>query len=256
MAFIFQHHDDSYFPPSSSSCAPQEIHDMSQFLMRKSMSYPGLGRAEEFQPDDDMSDDDDGSQIMGAKKRRLSQEQVKTLEKSFESGNKLEPERKIQLARALGLQPKQIAIWFQNRRARWKTKQLEKDYGVLKRQFESLKADNVALQSQNKKLHSQLLALQNRESGGGSESLNINNDKSCQIVNLNKTSKDSQNNVVLSCSVNPAGLTADQDLIQPHRIDNYTNEPSLLQNHMFSTGIIEDNNYLDFWAWHGHQNFQ
>ncbi|GKE27057.1 leucine zipper, homeobox-associated, homeodomain-like protein [Tanacetum coccineum] len=61
------------------------------------------------------------------------------LEKSFEIGNKLEPDRKRQLARALGLQPRQVAIWFQNRRARWKTKQLEKDYNVLKRQLMALK---------------------------------------------------------------------------------------------------------------------
>nr|DAD39070.1 TPA_asm: hypothetical protein HUJ06_013393 [Nelumbo nucifera] len=83
-------------------------------------------------------------------------EQVKTLEKNFELGNKLEPERKMQLARALGLQPRQIAIWFQNRRARWKTKQLEKDYELLKRQFEAVKADNDALQAQNKKLHTEI----------------------------------------------------------------------------------------------------
>ena len=83
--------------------------------------------------EDEMSDD--GSQLGGEKKRRLNVEQVRTLEKNFELANKLEPERKIQLARALGLQPRQVAIWFQNRRARWKTKQLEKDYDVLKRQI-------------------------------------------------------------------------------------------------------------------------
>ncbi|CAN1321621.1 Homeobox-leucine zipper protein HOX21 [Linum perenne] len=77
-------------------------------------------------------------------------EQVKTLEKNFEL-------RKMQLARALGLQPRQIAIWFQNRRARWKTKQLEKDYDVLKRQFEAVKADNESLQSQNQKLHAEVI---------------------------------------------------------------------------------------------------
>jgi hypothetical protein len=76
--------------------------------------------------EDEMSDD--GSQA-GEKKRRLNVEQVRTLEKNFELGNKLEPERKLQLARALGLQPRQVAIWFQNRRARWKTKQLEKGKG-------------------------------------------------------------------------------------------------------------------------------
>ena len=62
------------------------------------------------------------------KKRRLTVDQVQFLEKSFEVENKLEPERKIQLAKDLGLQPRQVSIWFQNRRARWKTKQLEKDY--------------------------------------------------------------------------------------------------------------------------------
>ncbi|KAF7150430.1 hypothetical protein RHSIM_Rhsim02G0242600 [Rhododendron simsii] len=77
-------------------------------------------------------------------------EQVRTLKKNFEQGNKLEPESKIHLARVLRLQPRQIAIWFQNRRARWKTKQLEKDYQVLKR-LESVKADNDALQSQKSK---------------------------------------------------------------------------------------------------------
>lgn len=119
------------------------------------MSFSGMERPEDqLQPEDEMSDD--GSQLLGEKKRRLNLEQVKALEKSFELGNKLEPERKMQLARALGLQPRQIAIWFQNRRARWKTKQLEKDYDMLKRQFEALKADNDALKSQNKKLQTQV----------------------------------------------------------------------------------------------------
>ncbi|XP_047322368.1 homeobox-leucine zipper protein ATHB-13-like [Impatiens glandulifera] len=108
--------------------------------------------------EDDLSDD--GSlQLGGEKKRRLNLEQVKTLEKNFELGNKLEPERKMQLARALGLQPRQIAIWFQNRRARWKTKQLEKDYDVLKRQFDALKVDNDALQTLNHKLQAQVKSL-------------------------------------------------------------------------------------------------
>lgn len=100
--------------------------------------------------------DEEGSQAgENNKKRRLNTEQVKALEKSFEVGNKLEPERKMQLARALGLQPRQIAIWFQNRRARWKTKQLERDYESLKRQFDAVKAENDALLAHNQKLHAQ-----------------------------------------------------------------------------------------------------
>lgn len=83
------------------------------------------------------------------KKRRLSVEQVKALEKNFEVENKLEPERKVKLARELGLQPRQVAVWFQNRRARWKTKQLERDYGVLKTNYEKLKLNYETLQQDN-----------------------------------------------------------------------------------------------------------
>ncbi|MCF8706239.1 homeobox-leucine zipper protein, partial [Corynebacterium sp. MC-25] len=86
------------------------------------------------------------------KKRRLSVDQVKALEKNFEVENKLEPERKVKLAQELGLQPRQVAVWFQNRRARWKTKQLERDYGVLKANYEALKLNYDGLQHDNETL--------------------------------------------------------------------------------------------------------
>nr|XP_043615173.1 homeobox-leucine zipper protein HAT5-like isoform X2 [Erigeron canadensis] len=93
------------------------------------------------------------------KKRRLKADQVQFLEKSFETENKLEPERKIQLAKDLGLQPRQIAIWFQNRRARWKTKQLEKDYDVLQESYNQLKANYENLLQEKEKLKSEVLDL-------------------------------------------------------------------------------------------------
>ncbi|KAJ6703381.1 HOMEOBOX-LEUCINE ZIPPER PROTEIN ATHB-7-LIKE ISOFORM X1 [Salix viminalis] len=46
----------------------------------------------------------------------------------FESKSRPEPEMKQQLADEIGLEPRQVAIWFQNRRARLKTKQVEKDF--------------------------------------------------------------------------------------------------------------------------------
>ncbi|KAK1586303.1 hypothetical protein Q3G72_000999 [Acer saccharum] len=105
------------------------------------------------------------------KKRRLSVDQVKALEKNFEVENKLEPERKVKLAQELGLQPRQVAVWFQNRRARWKTKQLERDYGVLKANYESLKAsydtlqhDKEALLKEMRELKSKLNEEENTES--------------------------------------------------------------------------------------------
>ena len=92
------------------------------------------------------------------KKRRLTVDQVQFLEKSFEVENKLEPERKIQLAKDLGLQPRQVSIWFQNRRARWKTKQLEKDYDALRASYNSLKADYDNLFNEKDKLKEEVIS--------------------------------------------------------------------------------------------------
>ncbi|KAL2893348.1 Homeobox-leucine zipper protein ATHB-7 [Bienertia sinuspersici] len=71
-------------------------------------------------------------------KRRFTDEQVKSLESIFENETKLEPKKKVQVARELGLQPRQVAIWFQNKRARYKSKQLERDYSNLKSSFNAL----------------------------------------------------------------------------------------------------------------------
>ncbi|XP_061375734.1 homeobox-leucine zipper protein ATHB-6-like [Gastrolobium bilobum] len=96
------------------------------------------------------------------KKRRLSVDQVKALETNFEVENKLEPDRKVKLAQELGLQPRQVAVWFQNRRARWKTKQLERDYGVLKANYEALKLNHDTLKQDNEALHKKIKELKSR----------------------------------------------------------------------------------------------
>ncbi|GER33426.1 homeobox leucine zipper protein [Striga asiatica] len=70
--------------------------------------------------------------------RRFSDEQIQSLESIFKIESKLEPKKKLQLARDLGLQPRQVAIWFQNKRARWKSKQIEQEYKDLRANYDSL----------------------------------------------------------------------------------------------------------------------
>lgn len=98
-------------------------------------------------------------ELMKKGSRRLGYDQVKALEKAFEVENRLEPERKVRLASQLGLQPRQVAVWFQNRRARWKTKQMERDYTLLKNKFEALKADRDKLLQEKDHLQAELTRL-------------------------------------------------------------------------------------------------
>lgn len=119
------------------------------------------GYSKEFQAMLDTYDQEDCGEEISVKKRRLSSHQVKTLEISFEVENKLEPERKVKLAEELGLEPRQVAIWFQNRRARWKTKQLERDYNVLKADYDALKHNYDSLERQNKALAEKVMHLWN-----------------------------------------------------------------------------------------------
>lgn len=126
-----------------------------------------------FEQEENEDDELDECFHQPEKKRRLTADQVQFLERNFELENKLEPERKIQLARDLGLQPRQVAIWFQNRRARWKTKQLEKDYQVLKASYDSLKTDYENLLKETDKLKTEVHCLTDKLLLKGKERENL-----------------------------------------------------------------------------------
>ncbi|CAL9748382.1 unnamed protein product [Musa acuminata subsp. burmannicoides] len=145
----------------------------------------------EFQPlMDGLEDEDDcgaaaAAAAPGEKKRRLSVEQVRALERSFEVENKLEPERKLRLAQDLGLQPRQVAVWFQNRRARWKTKQLERDYTTLKASYEALRLDYDSLHRDKESLLAQIEELKAKLTG--EESLSVSSVKEEPVVSEAET---------------------------------------------------------------------
>ncbi|CAN6215190.1 unnamed protein product [Urochloa humidicola] len=87
-------------------------------------------------------EDDDGS---ARKKLSLSKDQAAVLEECFKTHHTLTPKQKVALANSLGLRPRQVEVWFQNRRARTKLKQTEVDCEYLKRWCEQLAEENRRL---------------------------------------------------------------------------------------------------------------
>lgn len=95
-------------------------------------------------------EDDDGSN--SRKKLRLTKTQSALLEESFKIHSTLNPKQKQDLARELNLRPRQVEVWFQNRRARTKLKQTEVDCEFLKKCCETLT-------DENRRLHKELQEL-------------------------------------------------------------------------------------------------
>lgn len=89
-------------------------------------------------------------------KKRLTQEQVRLLEISFNLNNRLNPERKSQLAQELGLPSTRVATWYQNRRARNKNQCLEVNHKALKLRLENVMEDNARLQEEVRRLKQEL----------------------------------------------------------------------------------------------------
>ncbi|KAL3533951.1 hypothetical protein ACH5RR_007472 [Cinchona calisaya] len=89
---------------------------------------------------------------MARKKLRLTKEQSAFLEESFKEHNTLNPKQKLALAKQLNLRPRQVEVWFQNRRARTKLKQTEVDCEYLKRCCETLTEENRRLQKELQEL--------------------------------------------------------------------------------------------------------
>ncbi|CAH2070032.1 unnamed protein product [Thlaspi arvense] len=96
------------------------------------------------------------------KKRRLTQEQVSQLEKCFTFNKKLEPDLKLQLSNTLGLPQRQVAVWFQNKRARSKTQSLELQLCNLQSKLEAALSDKAKLEHQVQFLQDELRRSRNQ----------------------------------------------------------------------------------------------
>lgn len=129
------------------------------------------------------------------KGKRLTEDQVRLLEKSFTSDKKLDPERKLQLAVELGVPPRQVAIWYQNKRARWKTQTLELEYNTLQVKLDSAMAEKRELERDVERLRAELRKAREIMALAGLT-------HQAQEPNNNNNNCNSNSNVLISCRSN------------------------------------------------------
>ena len=101
-------------------------------------------------------EESDGKEL---KRPRLHAWQIDCLEQRFQESWRLDPDRKQRLARELGVRPRQVAVWFQNRRVRWKSKQKEVDLEGMKGSMDELRRECSSLQSMYSRLKGDYKAL-------------------------------------------------------------------------------------------------
>ncbi|KAI9123142.1 hypothetical protein K1719_006031 [Acacia pycnantha] len=102
-----------------------------------------------------MDHDDNAAADNSRKKLRLTKDQSALLEESFKLHATLNLAQKHSLAEKLNLRPRQVEVWFQNRRARTKLKQTEIDCEFLRKCCENLRDENWRLKKELHELRSQ-----------------------------------------------------------------------------------------------------
>ncbi|KAH7414711.1 hypothetical protein KP509_14G007200 [Ceratopteris richardii] len=177
-------------------------------------------------PKEELDDDDLGDELSNPteKNRRLTAEQVNFLEMSFNIDLKLEPERKALLAKKLGIRPRQVAIWFQNRRARWKNKQIEQDYESLKTKYEAVIKErevillqHEAAMQENKRLQAEvrrLMDLVEATGVGACDVTGVSEGKS-ELMSPSKSTEDQSDMQDSSQSHSIAGSASGTDVPMP-----------------------------------------
>ncbi|XP_062234150.1 homeobox-leucine zipper protein HOX18-like [Phragmites australis] len=120
----------------------QAVNKKAEKGARKRLKITDDGRRHGPSPSDCGDDGGDGAT---RKKLRVTKEQSTLLEDTFRAHNILSHAQKHELARQVNLSPRQVEVWFQNRRARTKMKQTEVDCELLKRCCESLTGENQRL---------------------------------------------------------------------------------------------------------------
>ncbi|XP_052183903.1 homeobox-leucine zipper protein GLABRA 2 isoform X2 [Diospyros lotus] len=114
-------------------------------------SGPARSRSDEDLDGDDDGDgdeDDDGDKNKKKKRKkyhRHTTEQIREMEALFKESPHPDEKQRQQLSKKLGLAPRQVKFWFQNRRTQIKAIQERHENSLLKNEMEKLRDENKSL---------------------------------------------------------------------------------------------------------------
>ncbi|XP_068652610.1 homeobox-leucine zipper protein GLABRA 2 [Aristolochia californica] len=108
----------------------------------------GPTRSEEEAEAEEMQDDDGAEKGKNKKRKkyhRHTAQQIREMEALFKESPHPDEKQRQQLSKQLGLAPRQIKFWFQNRRTQIKAIQERHENSLLKTEIEKLRDENISL---------------------------------------------------------------------------------------------------------------
>ncbi|KAL9460533.1 hypothetical protein AB3S75_003689 [Citrus x aurantiifolia] len=112
---------------------------------RSDADFDGGGDGDDDDGDGDGDDDSKNKKKKRKKYHRHTAEQIREMEALFKESPHPDEKQRQQLSKQLGLAPRQVKFWFQNRRTQIKTIQERHENSLLKSEIEKLREENKAM---------------------------------------------------------------------------------------------------------------
>ncbi|KAK8690978.1 hypothetical protein V6N13_074499 [Hibiscus sabdariffa] len=112
------------------------------------------GSGSDLQAEDKLGNEENSSEQPLKKKRyhRHTARQIQEMEAVFKECPHPDDKQRMRLSQELGLKPRQVKFWFQNRRTQMKAQQDRSENVILRAENESLKSEFYRLQAELSKL--------------------------------------------------------------------------------------------------------
>ncbi|XP_031259103.1 homeobox-leucine zipper protein HDG5 isoform X2 [Pistacia vera] len=131
--------------------SPMVSKEENGLLMRSTKEEMDSGSGSEQAEDKSGNELESNEQQPGQKKKRYHRHtarQIQEMEALFKECPHPDDKQRMRLSQELGLKPRQVKFWFQNRRTQMKAQQDRTDNAILRAENETLKNENFRLQTE------------------------------------------------------------------------------------------------------------